>query len=55
MTDEVQEGATPIDGEAPEEVQQSASQLRLLKYKSFVVKPEQIDELWEAEDPCAKA
>ena len=33
----------------------SESQERLLKYKYFVVKPEQVDSLWNAEDPIAFA
>lgn len=52
MTDEVP--ADQVENEE-EEIKQSASQARLLKYKSYVVKPEQIDELWEAQDPVEKA
>ena len=53
MTEEVPAGEQ-VEGEE-EEIQQSASQVRLLKYKSYVVKPEQIDELWDAENPVDKA
>ena len=35
-----------------EKLMATESQERLLKYKMFVVKPEDIDELWNAEDPC---
>ena len=53
MTEEVPAGEQ-VEGEE-EEIQQSASQVRLLKYKSYVVKPEQVDELWDAENPVDKA
>ena len=53
MTDEGPTGEQ-VEGEE-EELNQSASQARILKYKSYVVKPEQVDELWEAEDPVDKA
>jgi hypothetical protein len=41
--------------ENQEEVQPSASQLRLAKYKLYAIKPEMVDPLWNSEDPCAMA
>lgn len=38
-----------------EEIQPSASQVRLAKYKLYVVKPEMVESLWNSEDPCAMA
>ena len=35
-----------------EKLMATESQERLMKYKMYVVKPEEIDELWNAEDPC---
>lgn len=52
--------ADPILDDSP--VQENESQMRmseskerLSKYKLFVVKPEQVDELWNSEDPIAFA
>ena len=41
--------------ENQEEMQPSASQVRLAKYKLYVVKPEMVESLWNSEDPCAMA
>ena len=38
-----------------QEMHKSASQARLEKYKLFVVKPEDVNPLWEAEDPSTMA
>ena len=39
--------------ENQEEMQPSASQVRLAKYKLYLVKPEMVESLWNSEDPCA--
>ena len=41
--------------ENQEEMQPSASQQRLEKFKLYVVKPEMIEPLWNSEDPCTFA
>lgn len=49
MTDEQQEV------ENVEEVPQTASQERLAKYHMYVVKPENVEPLWNSADPCLTA
>ena len=51
MADQILEDSQNEDNKS--QMKKSESQERLEKYKSFVVKPEQIDELWNSSDPIA--
>ena len=50
MTDEIlDDSPMPISPEEEERIKREE------KYSKFMIKPEQIDELWNAEDPCQLA